>query len=618
MYNTVIADNVGDGIAGAVVVTGPLAEGHVASTTFVGNGGSHADALLIADDGASVALHNSIMFDNTPNFSTVSGSGSFLQVRNNLVGIDPLFVDPANGDYRLGIDSPARGFGNNDYLVPDEPDVDLDGDTTELMRDLGLGARIVNSTTDAGAFEGTGPDTRPDGDGDGVADEFDNCAAASNPTQTDTDGDGIGDACDPTDNRDADGDGVADTTDNCPAVVNPGQSDVDGDGAGDACDDRNDNDAYTSLEPARFVDTRPDGETLDNRYEKTGVNRAGTFMEVDITGRGDVPADVNAVIVNLTTLGASAPGHATVYPCTADIPTASTVNYTPGAVTPNEVIAKVSARGSICIYTHADVHVIADVVGYVAVGSPHTPIDPARYADSRDESTFDGAFRNVGPIPGGTSWKIQIAGRGDIPAAATTAVLNVTAVGPTGPGHFTIYPCTADVPTASSLNYAAGQVRPNEVVAKLSDTGHICIYSHADSHVIVDAVGYLTPTDGATPLDPTRHGDTRDEPTFDGTFRNTGPIPGGTSWTVQIAGRGAIPASATTAVLNVTAVGPQGPGHLTVYPCTDEVPNASHVNYTPGDVRANEVIAKLSPTGQVCVYTHATTHILLDATSHNG
>jgi hypothetical protein len=37
-----------------------------------------------------------------------------------------------------------------------------------------------------------------DADGDGVADDSDNCATVANADQTDSDGDGTGDACDPT------------------------------------------------------------------------------------------------------------------------------------------------------------------------------------------------------------------------------------------------------------------------------------------------------------------------------------------------------------------------------------------------------------------------------------
>jgi hypothetical protein len=469
----------------------------------------------------------------------------------------------------------------------------------------------ANSTTTAFTVTIETQDT----DGDGVPDGSDNCPTVPNPGQGDADGDGIGDVCDPL--QDADGDLVGDAVDNCPTVPNPGQGDADGDGIGDVCDADNDNPAFVSLAPERFVDTRPDGETVDNRDEKTGTNPAGTSMEIQITGRGGVPADASAVIVNLTIVGALAAGHATVYPCTPTVPTASTVNYQPGGVDPNEVIAKLSPTGKLCVYTHAETHLIVDVVGYVAANSPYVAIDPARYADSRPEPTFDNQYRDTGERPAGTIWEVPIAGRGKIPAAATSAVLNVTAVAPADFGHITVYPCTPTVPTASSINYAPGQVRPNELIAKLSPTGTICIYTHATTHLIVDAVGYLEPTGGYTPVDPTRYADSRPDTTFDNQYRDTGQRPAGTTWEIPIAGRGNIPPSATSAVVNVTAVAPIDDGHITVYPCTPGVPNASSVNYTPGDVRANEVIAKLSPTGTICIYTHATTHLVADVTGYS-
>ena len=55
-------------------------------------------------------------------------------------------------------------------------------------------------------------------DGDGIADEEDNCPDDPNNDQADADSDGLGDACD-----------------NCPSDVNPGQEDADSDGLGDAC-----------------------------------------------------------------------------------------------------------------------------------------------------------------------------------------------------------------------------------------------------------------------------------------------------------------------------------------------------------------------------------------------
>src|SRR6056297_173332 len=58
-----------------------------------------------------------------------------------------------------------------------------------------------------------------DGDGDGVADENDNCPGAPNPDQLDSDRDGVGDLCD-----------------NCPETANPDQIDSNGNGIGDACE----------------------------------------------------------------------------------------------------------------------------------------------------------------------------------------------------------------------------------------------------------------------------------------------------------------------------------------------------------------------------------------------
>jgi hypothetical protein len=72
-----------------------------------------------------------------------------------------------------------------------------------------------------------------DTDGDGVADDVDNCPLVSNPNQEDADRDGIGDACEL---GDADGDGVSDDIDNCPDTPNTDQADFDADGVGDVCD----------------------------------------------------------------------------------------------------------------------------------------------------------------------------------------------------------------------------------------------------------------------------------------------------------------------------------------------------------------------------------------------
>jgi hypothetical protein len=102
----------------------------------------------------------------------------------------------------------------------------------------------VSDTNDPATEYNTAPTAftlvvKADTDGDGIADDTDNCPNDANSDQADADSDGVGDACDtvaPPPAPDADGDGVADAQDNCPNDANPGQEDNDGDGAGDACD----------------------------------------------------------------------------------------------------------------------------------------------------------------------------------------------------------------------------------------------------------------------------------------------------------------------------------------------------------------------------------------------
>jgi hypothetical protein len=101
--------------------------------------------------------------------------------------------------------------------------------------------------------------TPEDMDGDGVANDADNCMDVFNPIitsgaapistleQLDLDMDDIGDACDacpldfanqctPPDPGDLDGDGAPNGWDNCPHDPNPDQADADMDGKGDPCD----------------------------------------------------------------------------------------------------------------------------------------------------------------------------------------------------------------------------------------------------------------------------------------------------------------------------------------------------------------------------------------------
>ena len=147
-----------------------------------------------------------------------------------------------------------------------------------------------------------------------------------------------------------------------------------------------------SLVPARVLETRvgPTLKTIDGEFEGIGKRPAGAIVELTVAGRGGVPVDADAVFLNLTAVSPDGAGYLTAYPCGAPRPLTSNVNYGPGDVVPNAVLAKIGAGGKVCIFTLAASDIIADVNGYVPPRrqSEHRragqgPRDPCRVRRSR-------------------------------------------------------------------------------------------------------------------------------------------------------------------------------------------------------------------------------------------
>jgi cold shock CspA family protein len=125
-------------------------------------------------------------------------------------------------------------------------------------------------------------------------------------------------------------------------------------------------DVFHGLTPARLVDTRSSGATVDGLFRGGGRLTAGGTVTVKVTGRGGVPASgVGAVALNVTAVNPSAASFLTVYPTGAARPNTSNVTLAAGRTLPNMVIATVGTGGQITIYNdQGTTHAIVDVLGW--------------------------------------------------------------------------------------------------------------------------------------------------------------------------------------------------------------------------------------------------------------
>jgi hypothetical protein len=143
----------------------------------------------------------------------------------------------------------------------------------------GGGSILVNNTDIGKTYSQT-----DDYDGDGIADDFDNCPFVANRDQADQDGDKIGDACD-----------------NCTTTANPDQSDINGNGIGDVCDADMDGDTIPNT-----ADNCPRVPNLDQGdINKNGV---GDLCDADMDGDQVMNAVDNCPRVYNPDQAQSAPG----------------------------------------------------------------------------------------------------------------------------------------------------------------------------------------------------------------------------------------------------------------------------------------------------------------------
>ena len=130
-----------------------------------------------------------------------------------------------------------------------------------------------------------------------------------------------------------------------------------------------------------------------------------------------------------------------------------------------------------------------------ATGRIHDPgnfftVTPCRVLDTRNAA---GAYG--GPaLTTGQSRTFTIAGRCGVPATAKAVAVNLTVTGSSAAGNLRLFAADAALPTASALNYRAGETRANCMMAGLSAAGALSLratQASGGTQVVLDVAGYF-------------------------------------------------------------------------------------------------------------------------------
>lgn len=237
--------------------------------------------------------------------------------------------------------------------------------------------------------------------------------------------------------------------------------------------------------------------------------------------------------------------------------------------------------------------VTLSAIGTETSAGAYTPLStPKRLLDTRSNNT---------PLKGGVSRDLVVLGTAGVPSAGVSSVVvNITVVSPTASGNLRAYPAGVTAPNTSSVNFNKGWTGANLVTVR-PGTGAVngkmrMLTSGGSTHVIVDIVGYYRSAAGWTstprafgsfhPEEPFRLFDSRGGAKFEG----------GNAYDLTVDYGSELNGTIKGLALNVTAVAPEGAGHLTVWNGhnSSTIPTASTLNFTTGRTVPNMTVTPVT------------------------
>lgn len=232
---------------------------------------------------------------------------------------------------------------------------------------------------------------------------------------------------------------------------------------------------WTAATPTRVVDTRTG----------VGARRGAVAGDLTVTLPASVPADARGAVLNVSVVDAV---HDTFVQVGAagSAARATVLNVAGGTSRTGLVVAAPGRGGAVVVSVHGGpAQVVVDLLGSYDAGSSsgerYLGTAPVRVVDTRS---------GLGGAHGSRS--VTVALPASVPPGST-AVLDVSAVDPTGTGYLRVAPAGATA-TTTALNHSRGAAQTGLVLSRTDASGRITLtVSGATTDLVVDLVGHTAP-----------------------------------------------------------------------------------------------------------------------------
>jgi hypothetical protein len=263
----------------------------------------------------------------------------------------------------------------------------------------------------------------------------------------------------------------------------------------------------------------------------------------------------------------------------------------------------------------------ASVVVPAAVAAPAHPTarsasqPPGTYVPLNPTRVFD--TRTSNPIGSGVTARVQIQGVAGLPASGISAVtVTLSVPAPTRAGSISVFPSGTTWSGATTISFAA-RTQQNTVTAQLGSDGAISVRNNTAVavHLVADVVGYYT----AGPAVPGGFQPVPFQRLYDTRAAGSHSLAVGATATVQVTGRGAIPASNVSAgAINLTALSPAATGSVSVFPAGTAWDGSTTDSFTAGQTEQSMLTAQLGSNGAFLVRnnTGAALQLVIDITGY--